>query len=123
MFLIRGRTQIALLMALVINMSLALVESLFQYIVMGMRHGSNFYNEIRRLSSLATWEAPLLTFMYSMVGVMEGVMSYVFYYTCKSARLELGINSCLNLSSSLNLADYFSSKHKIISVQRMENNV
>jgi len=114
MYLIRGRTQIALLMALVANMSLALVESLFQYRVMGMKHGSSFYNEnSSRITSLAI-EASLLIFMYSMVGVMESVISCVFYYICKSSRLELGTYSCLNYSSFLNpVKDDFSCGEKI----------
>jgi hypothetical protein len=115
MFLIRGRTQIALLMVLITNMSLTLVENLFQYRVMGMSHGSRFYyKNSSRISSSAFWEALLLIFMYSMVGVMEVVTSCVFYYTCKSSRLELGINSCLNHSSFLNPVKYeFSCEKKI----------
>jgi len=121
MFLIRGRSQIALLMALVTNMSLALVESLFQYRVMGMRHGSFYYENSSRISSSAVWEAPLLIFIYSMVSLMEGVMSSVFYYTCKSSRLE-GI--CLKFSSFQNpLADESSSKQYLFSVQCLENNI
>jgi hypothetical protein len=122
MFLIRGRTHIALLMALLTNMSLALVESLFQYRVMGMRHGSNFsYEKGSRINSSAVWEAPLLVFIYSMVGVMEGVMSCVFYYTCKSSRLE-GI--FLNYSPFQKpLADEYSSKQNLFSVHCLENKI
>eukprot|EP01018_Ginkgo_biloba_P024545 Gb_05407 [translate_table: standard] len=84
-FLIRGRTQIALLMALITNLSMAFVESLFHYRVMGRRSNPSV-DHIS--SSSVVWEAPLLIFMYALVGLMDAVMSSVFYYTCKSSRLE-----------------------------------
>eukprot|EP01018_Ginkgo_biloba_P024544 Gb_15635 [translate_table: standard] len=97
-FLIRGRTQIALLMALITNLSMAFVESLFQYRVMGRRRNPSVHH-ISSSSSSVVWEAPLLIFMYALVGLMDAVMSSVFYYTCKSSRLE---GFCLNSSSLLN---------------------
>lgn len=122
MFLIRGRTHIALLMALLTNMSLALVESLFQYRVMGMRHGSSFsYEKGSRINSSAVWEAPLLIFIYSIVGVMEGVMSCVFYYTCKSARLESIFQKYSSVQNPL--ADEFSSNQNLFSVECLEDKI
>ncbi|GLJ18402.1 hypothetical protein SUGI_0325990 [Cryptomeria japonica] len=76
LFLIGGKTRIALVMAVVVNLSWAFVERLFVYGVMPGGGGN------------MRWEAPLLVLMYSMVAVMDTVMNSVFYYTCKSSRLE-----------------------------------
>ncbi|GLJ18398.1 hypothetical protein SUGI_0325950 [Cryptomeria japonica] len=79
LFLIRGRTRIALALAIIVNLSWAFVESLFLHRVMRGRSS---------VTNMAL-EGSLLVFMYSIVTVIYDAMSTVFYYTCKSAHLEL----------------------------------
>ncbi|GLJ18409.1 hypothetical protein SUGI_0326130 [Cryptomeria japonica] len=78
-FLIRGRTQVALLIVVITGLGLAFVEGLFQYRVMVNDKMDCFG---------AVSEASLLIFMYSLVSLLDVVMNCVFYYTCKVARLE-----------------------------------
>lgn len=66
--LIKGRRQTALIMTLLSNMSLRLVEFLFEF---------------RICRDISIWEAPLLVSMYSSVLVFDSVMNVVFYYACK----------------------------------------
>ncbi|KAJ0089685.1 hypothetical protein Patl1_13212 [Pistacia atlantica] len=66
--LMEGRRQTALVMALLSNLSLRLVECLFEF---------------RMCKDFHLWEAPLLVSMYSSVLVFDSVMNVVFYYACK----------------------------------------
>lgn len=66
--LLQGRRQTALGIALLSNVSLRLVECLFEF---------------RMSKDVHLWEAPLLVSMYSSVLVFDSVMNVVFYYACK----------------------------------------
>lgn len=78
--LIRGRTQVALSLVLATTVCKAMVESLYQYRVIGVPEGSYVINTASRL-----WEGPLLILMYSFLYLYDAIMSCVFYFTCKSA--------------------------------------
>eukprot|EP01018_Ginkgo_biloba_P035351 Gb_24690 [translate_table: standard] len=80
-FLINGRTRIALLISLMTNLSSAFVEILFQHRVISIYSSSDDVSSV-------LWEGPLLVFIYSLVDLMDIVMNCVFYYTCKSSRME-----------------------------------
>eukprot|EP01018_Ginkgo_biloba_P016884 Gb_29832 [translate_table: standard] len=97
-FLIGGRTQIGLLIAIMTNLSSAFVESLFQYRVMGK--GGSLLNDLSEHAGSILWECPLLIFIYSLVALMDAVMSCVFYYTCKSSKLE-SFRNCSSLTEFL----------------------
>ncbi|ERN06511.1 uncharacterized protein LOC18434710 [Amborella trichopoda] len=85
--LIQGRTATALLITLCTNLSLAGVEALFQYRVVGASYyfsaSSYYYFEMNAL-----WEGPLLIYIYSIITMLDLVMWCVFYKSCKSISLS-----------------------------------
>lgn len=77
--LIRGQTQVGLLIFLGSTIGMALVEGLFEHRVKTLSYGD--------VSSRA-WEGPLLVLMYSFVVLIDSMMSTVFYFSCRSYRME-----------------------------------
>ncbi|KAL9664775.1 hypothetical protein QQ045_020183 [Rhodiola kirilowii] len=77
--LIRGQTQVGLLIFLGSTIGMAFVEGLFEHRVKTLSYGDG---------SSRVWEGPLLVIMYSFVVLIDLMMSAVFYYRCKSYCME-----------------------------------
>ncbi|GAA0146180.1 hypothetical protein LIER_06194 [Lithospermum erythrorhizon] len=77
--LIKGQTQVGLLIFLGSTIGLAFVEGLFEHRVKTLSYGDG---------SSRVWEGPLLVLMYSFVVLIDSMMSTVFYFSCKSYRME-----------------------------------
>ncbi|GAA0156998.1 hypothetical protein Leryth_008037 [Lithospermum erythrorhizon] len=77
--LIKGQTQVGLLIFLGSTIGLAFVEGLFEHRVKTLSYGDG---------SSRIWEGPLLVLMYSFVVLIDSMMSSVFYFSCKSYRME-----------------------------------
>ncbi|KAJ3673026.1 hypothetical protein LUZ60_006400 [Juncus effusus] len=79
--LLKGQTQVGLLIFLITAIGLAFVEGLFEHRVKTLSYGDG---------SSRVWEAPLLVLMYSFVVLIDFMMSAVFYFTCRSCFVESG---------------------------------
>ncbi|KAL8035486.1 hypothetical protein ABFX02_12G099800 [Erythranthe guttata] len=77
--LIKGQTQVGLLIFLGSTIGMAFVEGLFEHRVKTLSYGDG---------SSRIWEGPLLVVMYSFVVLIDSMMSAVFYFSCKSYRME-----------------------------------
>ncbi|XP_076934519.1 uncharacterized protein LOC143600838 [Bidens hawaiensis] len=77
--LIRGQTQVGLMIFLGSTIGMALIEGLFEHRVKTLSYGDG---------SSRIWEGPLLVVMYSFVVLIDFMMSAVFYFSCKSYSLE-----------------------------------
>ncbi|MCL7044352.1 hypothetical protein MKW94_013990 [Papaver nudicaule] len=77
--LIRGQTQVGLLIFLGSTIGMAFVEGLFEHRVKTLSYGDG---------SSRIWEGPLLVIMYSFVVLIDSMMSAVFYFTCRSSNIE-----------------------------------
>ncbi|KAA8529384.1 hypothetical protein F0562_033817 [Nyssa sinensis] len=75
--LIRGQTQVGLLIFLGSTIGMAFVEGLFEHRVKTLSYGDG---------SSRIWEGPLLVLMYSFVVLIDSMMSAVFYFSCRSFR-------------------------------------
>ncbi|KAJ1697426.1 hypothetical protein LUZ63_005938 [Rhynchospora breviuscula] len=82
--LIKGQTQVGLLIFLSSAIGLSLVEGLFEHRVKTLSYGDG---------SSRIWEGPLLVLMYSFVVLIDSMMSAVFYFTCRSSCVEVGTES------------------------------
>ena len=76
--MIRGRTSAALSLALPVNLAMAAVEALFQYRIVRAYH---FYGKPR--SSMAV-EGLFIAYMYSLLVVLDTIVSCVFFKSCKA---------------------------------------
>ncbi|GFZ17595.1 hypothetical protein Acr_26g0008650 [Actinidia rufa] len=76
--LLRGRTATALALAIPVNMALAAVEALFQYRVVRA-----YYPSTSPTCSMVL-EGIFIAYLYSMVVVIDTVVSCVFFKSCKS---------------------------------------
>ncbi|XP_010938751.1 uncharacterized protein [Elaeis guineensis] len=74
--LIRSRLMTALTLALPANLGMAAIEALFQYRVVRPYHLSKF-------SPSVIWEAFSITYMHSLIIVLETIMSCIFFESCK----------------------------------------
>ncbi|KAM7464480.1 hypothetical protein LguiA_032601 [Lonicera macranthoides] len=83
--LIRGQTQVGLLIFLGSTIGMAFVEGLFEHRVKTLSYGDG---------SSRIWEGPLLVLMYSFVTLIDSMMSAVFYFSCKSYSLEFSNVEC-----------------------------
>ncbi|XP_059316002.1 uncharacterized protein LOC132066816 [Lycium ferocissimum] len=96
--LIKGQTQVGLLIFLGSTIGMAFVEGLFEHRVKILSYGDG---------SSRIWEGPLLVIMYSFVMLIDSMMSTVFYFSCKSFRMEssneesLPVLEALTISSAL----------------------
>ncbi|KZV32333.1 hypothetical protein F511_22590 [Dorcoceras hygrometricum] len=77
--LIKGQTQVGLLIFLGSTIGMAFVEGLFEHRVKTLSYGDG---------SSRIWEGPLLVVMYSFVVLIDSMNSTVFYFSCKSYRME-----------------------------------
>ncbi|XP_010552565.1 PREDICTED: uncharacterized protein LOC104822905 [Tarenaya hassleriana] len=77
--LIKGQTQVGLLIFLGSTIGLAFVEGLFEHRVKTLSYGDG---------SSRVWEGPLLVMMYSFVVLIDSMMSVVFYFSCRSYSME-----------------------------------
>ncbi|KAG8661703.1 uncharacterized protein LOC110618535 [Manihot esculenta] len=77
--LIRGQTQVGLLIYLGSTIGMAFVEGLFEHRVKTLSYGDG---------TSRIWEGPLLVIMLSFVVLIDLMMSAVFYFSCRSYRLE-----------------------------------
>ncbi|XP_057530760.1 uncharacterized protein LOC130809135 [Amaranthus tricolor] len=77
--LIRGQTQVGLLMYLGSTMGMAFVQGLFEHRVKTLSYGDG---------SSRIWEGPLLVIMYSFVVLIDYMMTAVFYFSCRSYSME-----------------------------------
>ncbi|XAR65504.1 hypothetical protein NMG60_11009649 [Bertholletia excelsa] len=75
--LIRGRTATALVLALPTNLALASVEALFQYRVVGACY--------QTFSMSVALEGILIAYLYSIVLVIDTIISCLFFKSCKTA--------------------------------------
>ncbi|KAL3501464.1 hypothetical protein ACH5RR_035913 [Cinchona calisaya] len=73
--LIKGQTQVGLLIFLGSTIGMAFVEGLFEHRVKTISYGD---------VSSRIWEGPLLVIIYSFVVLIDSMMSAVFYFSCKS---------------------------------------
>ncbi|XP_010532668.1 PREDICTED: uncharacterized protein LOC104808637 [Tarenaya hassleriana] len=77
--LIKGQTQVGLLIFLGSTIGLAFVEGLFEHRVKTLSYGDG---------SSRIWEGPLLVVMYTFVVLIDSMMSAVFYFSCRSYSME-----------------------------------
>ncbi|XAR50016.1 hypothetical protein NMG60_11004220 [Bertholletia excelsa] len=77
--LLRGRTATALSLALPVNMLLAAIEALFQYRVV------RAYSVTKSSNSSLVLEGILIAYLYSIITVIETIVSCVFFKSCKAA--------------------------------------
>lgn len=77
--LIKGKTQVCLLIFLGTTVGMAFVEGLFDHRVKTLSYGDG---------SSRIWEGPLLVVMYSFLLLLDSMMNTVFYFCCKSYRIE-----------------------------------
>ncbi|KAK7368366.1 hypothetical protein VNO80_10391 [Phaseolus coccineus] len=78
--LIKGQTQVGLLIFLGSTIGMAFVEGLFEHRVKTLSYGDG---------SSRVWEGPLLVVMYSFVVLIDSMMSAVFYFSCRSSSVEI----------------------------------
>lgn len=82
--LIKGKIQVALSLFCGTLLVTVMVESLYQYRVIGIPPSNYAINTASRM-----WEGPLLVFMYSFLLLLDAIMGCVFYFTCKSWTFSL----------------------------------
>ncbi|XP_004239096.2 uncharacterized protein [Solanum lycopersicum] len=96
--LIKGQTQVGLLIFLGSTIGMTFVEGLFEHRVKIISYEDG---------SSRIWEGPLLVILYSFVMLIDSMMSTVFYFSCKSYRMEasneesLPVLEALAISSAL----------------------
>ncbi|XP_055806190.1 uncharacterized protein LOC129874838 [Solanum dulcamara] len=93
--LIKGQTQIGLLIFLGSTIGMTFVEGLFEHRVKILSNG----NESSR-----RWEGPLLVILYSFVMLIDCMMSSVFYFSCKSYRMEASNEETLPVLETLTIS-------------------
>ncbi|GAB4829100.1 hypothetical protein Ancab_018763 [Ancistrocladus abbreviatus] len=81
--LIRGQTQVGLLVYLGSTIGMAFVQGLFEHRVKTLSYGDG---------SSRIWEGPLLVIMYSFVVLIDSMMTAVFYFSCRSFHMEEASN-------------------------------
>ncbi len=77
--LIKGQTQVGLLIFLGSTIGMAFIEGLFEHRVKTLSYGDG---------SSRIWEGPLLVIMYSFVVLIDSMMSAVFYFSCRYSNME-----------------------------------
>ncbi|KAM7250054.1 hypothetical protein ACFE04_021937 [Oxalis oulophora] len=95
LILIRGQTQVGLLIFLGSTIATAFVEGLFEHRVKTLSYGDG---------SSRVWEGPLLVLMYSFVVLVDYMMSAVFYYSCKSYRMEASEGECQSILETVTVS-------------------
>ncbi|CAN4124535.1 unnamed protein product [Withania somnifera] len=96
--LIKGQNQVGLLIFLGSTIGMTFVEGLFEHRVKRLSYGDG---------SSRIWEGPLLVIIYSFMMLIDSMMGTVFYFSCKSYRMEepneesLPVLEALTISSAL----------------------
>ncbi|KAL7163824.1 hypothetical protein ACSBR2_039860 [Camellia fascicularis] len=93
--LIRGQTQVGLLIFLGSTIGMVFVEGLFEHRVKTLSYGDG---------SSRVWEGPLLVLMYSFVVLIDSMMSAVFYFSCRSNSVEALIGECQSVLEAMTLS-------------------
>ncbi|KAF8399536.1 hypothetical protein HHK36_015403 [Tetracentron sinense] len=93
--LIKGQTQVGLLIFLGSTMGMAFVEGLFEHRVKTLSYGDG---------SSRIWEGPLLVIMYSFVVLIDSMMSTIFYFTCRSSNTESLEGECHSLEQAISVS-------------------
>ncbi|KAI4387521.1 hypothetical protein MLD38_005348 [Melastoma candidum] len=82
--LIKGQTQVGLLIYLGSTIGTAFVEGLFEHRVKTLSYGDG---------SSRIWEGPLLVVMYSFLVLIDSMMCAVFYFSCRSNSIAAASSS------------------------------
>ncbi|KAA8542474.1 hypothetical protein F0562_023390 [Nyssa sinensis] len=83
--MIRGRTSTALSLAVPVNIALAAVEALFHYRVV------RAYHHAENPTSSMVLEGMFIAYLYSLLIVLDTIVSCVFFKSCKTAcRIDQG---------------------------------
>ncbi|OMO71859.1 hypothetical protein COLO4_27966 [Corchorus olitorius] len=93
--LIKGQTQVGLLIYLGSTIGLAFVEGLFEHRVKTLSYGDG---------SSRIWEGPLLVIMYSFVALVDSMMSAVFYFSCRSYSMEASEGECQSMLETITVS-------------------
>jgi hypothetical protein len=93
--LIRGQTQVGLLIFLGSTIGMAFIEGLFEHRVKTLSYGDG---------SSRIWEGPLLVIMYSFVVLIDLMMSAVFYYSCRFHGMEASDGECLAILGTVTVS-------------------
>ncbi|TXG56566.1 hypothetical protein EZV62_017879 [Acer yangbiense] len=80
--LIKGQTQVGLLIFLGSTIGMAFIEGLFEHRVKALSYGDG---------SSRIWEGPLLVLMFSFVVLIDSMMNAVFYFSCKFYNMEASV--------------------------------
>lgn len=91
--LMRGRAATALSLALPTNIIFVAIEALFQYRVIKV------YRSNEKFSSFSCfWEPPLIVYLYSIMTVLDTIMSCVLYRSCKLVT-DLNFRTCSGMEN------------------------
>ena len=93
--LIRGQTQVGLLIFLGSTIGMAMIEGLFEHRVKTLSYGDG---------SSRIWEGPLLVVMHSFVVLIDLMMSAVFYYSCRSYSMETSDGECQSILETVTVS-------------------
>ncbi|KAJ6982633.1 hypothetical protein NC653_025672 [Populus alba x Populus x berolinensis] len=93
--LIRGQTQVGLLIFLGSTIGMAMIEGLFEHRVKTLSYGDG---------SSRIWEGPLLVVMHSFVVLIDLMMSAVFYYSCRSYNMETSDDECQSILEAVTVS-------------------
>ncbi|XP_059655783.1 uncharacterized protein LOC132302829 [Cornus florida] len=93
--LIRGQTQVGLLIFLGSTIGMAFVEGLFEHRVKTLSYGDG---------SSRIWEGPLLVLMYSFVVLIDSMMSAVYYFSCRSYSMETSNGECRSVLEAMTIS-------------------
>lgn len=94
--LIKGQTQVGLLIFLGSTIGMAFIEGLFEHRVKTLSYGDG---------SSRIWEGPLLVVMYAFAVLIDFMMSAVFYFSCKSYSMEASSGELHSILESMVVAD------------------
>lgn len=94
--LIKGQTQVGLLIFLGSTIGMAFIEGLFEHRVKTLSYGDG---------SSRIWEGPLLVVMYSFITLIDFMMSAVFYFSCKSYSMEASGGELHSIMDSMAVSD------------------
>ncbi|KAI7980427.1 hypothetical protein LOK49_Contig149G00003 [Camellia lanceoleosa] len=93
--LIRGQTQVGLLIFLGSTIGMSFVEGLFEHRVKTLSYGDG---------SSRVWEGPLLVLMYSFVVLIDSMMSAVFYFSCRFNSMDALNGECQSVLEAMTLS-------------------
>ncbi|KAK9116623.1 hypothetical protein Sjap_015570 [Stephania japonica] len=88
--LIRGRASTALFLALPVNLGFSALEALFQIRVVRAFHLSD-----NKITCSIALEALLIAYLYSLLIVIDTIITCMFYKSCKSGYVTYGDNGNL----------------------------